>query len=42
MTAVDVIIVAVAIAAVGIIVAGVIVNAAHQHENRRRFGPRGR
>jgi hypothetical protein len=42
MTEVDVIIVAVAIAVVGIIVAGVIVNAAHQHEDRRRFGPRGR
>jgi hypothetical protein len=36
------IIIAAAIVIVGILIAGVITSAAHQHEDRRRFGPRQR
>ena len=42
MTEADIIIIAAAIVVVGILIAGVIANAAHQHEDRRRFGPRQR
>jgi len=42
MSETDIIIVAAAIAVVGILVAGVVANAAHRHEDRRRFGARER
>ena len=42
MSEADVVIVAAAIVVVSILLAGVIGNAAHRHEDRRRFGPRRR
>jgi hypothetical protein len=42
MSEADIIIVAAAIVVVGILVAGVVANAAHRHDDRRRFGPRQR
>jgi hypothetical protein len=42
MSEADIIIIAAAIVVLGILLAGVIANAAHRHEDRRRFGPRER
>jgi hypothetical protein len=42
MTEIDSLIIATAIAVVGVLIVGVIGNAAHWHEDRRRFGARQR